>query len=279
MDTDEPAAKICRERGDEVNMTVDISGFNRGMTGFVDKLGIEGPVVLKKEMGELLKTLVKLTPGADIKKIQQNISGKFNTIADDRNSNAEWAKGGGKVGASGILWYAVDSNYLSGIAPEKDMRGASVEQLKPILYRITKSGHRLNLPIKDHPHQRALIYQTILTKASTVKKLIAAKIKNRGRLKAGWLAAWDFLSPRGGNQPPAWVMRHKSGARGWFQDGLGVKGFPTFTIANAAVGVGNKKNNVEWIARKALDLRAKAMKVNLMLFMRGKKHLSDYVRA
>ena len=259
--------------------TVDVSGFNRGMTGFVDQLGIEGPVVLKKEMGELVKTLVKLTPGADPEKIQKNIRGKFDTIADINNS---WSSNGHGLGeTNGIEWYYVDSQFLHGVAKTADKRDASVEDLKKILYTITKTGHRLNVPIKGHKTQRALISQTILTKASTVKKLIAAKIKNRGRLKAGWMAAVlkGELQLIGGNKPPGWVMRHvNSGLRGYSLNGLGVKNYPTFTIANTAAGVGNRKNNLNGLVQKALNIRAAAMKANLLLFMRGKKHLSDYAR-
>lgn len=258
--------------------TIDISGFNRGLTGFVDQLGIAGPVVLKKEMGELVKTLVKITPGADAEKIRKTIGGKFDAIADERNSDDSWAHGGGKVGAGGIRWYAVTSEYLSGVAPQNDMRKASVTDLKLLSYKVTKSGKRLNVPIKGHRHQRALIHQTILTRASTVKKLIAAKIKNRGRLKAGWMTAvfQGALALTGGNQPPQWVKRHASGVAGYFINGLGVKGFPTFTIANTAAGVGNKKNNLDGLVVKALAIRAKAMQTNLTLFMKGKKNLADY---
>ena len=60
-----------------ITATVDISGFNRGMAGFVDRLGLHAPVVLKKEMGELVKTLVKVTPGADVQKIREGNLNKF----------------------------------------------------------------------------------------------------------------------------------------------------------------------------------------------------------
>jgi hypothetical protein len=251
------------------------------MTGFVDRLGIEARVVLKKEMGELVKTLVRITPAADVVKLKAFNESQFEKVGDSNNSNVSHAHGGGwKIGKSGILWYAVDSNFLRGIAPEKDMRSASAEELKALSYQITKKGHALNLPFRNRKtSQRVLLAQTILTKASTVKKMIALKLKNRGRLKAGWLAAWDFLSPGGGNQPPQWVTRHKVGAHGYFLDGLGVKDHPMFTIANFAAGVGNSRNNLDWLVQKALNIRAKAMQANLGLFMRGKKHLSDYARA
>ena len=250
------------------------------MTGFVDKLGLSGPLVLKKEMGELLKTLIRTTPPKNPTKtrasISDTVSSRFEAAAEDRSF--ERSHYNGQVGASGILWYQVDSKFLRGVAPDKDMRKAGVEELEALRWRITPKG-RLNLPFK-HPHksQRVLIYQKILTRKSTVNKLIAKLKTHVGRLKAGWLASWDFLSPTGGNQPPQWVTRHKSGARGYFVNGLGVKGYPTFTIANTAKGVGNQKLNLNGIVRTALAIRAKAMSANLRMFMRGKKNMADYAK-
>ena len=258
-----------------ITASVDISGFNRGMAGFVDRLGIEAPKVLKKEMGELLKTIIKFTPAANTGKIEENVRSKFATIADKNNS---WTASGSLGGKGDIEWYAADSRFLYGVAKEKDMRKADVSELDKLYWRITKSGHRLNLPIKGNQKQRALISQTIITKESTVKKLIAMKIKRRGRLKAGWLAAWDELSPEGGNRPPAFVMRHKQGARGYYISGLGVKNHPTFTIANTAAGAGSDHNKMDWVAQSALRTRAAAMKKNLLLFTKGKKQLSAYAR-
>jgi hypothetical protein len=259
--------------------TVDISGFTRGMTGFVDKLGISGPVVLKKEMGELVKTLVKVTPGADAKKLAEYNEAKFDKIADKNNSWVD-PKAGGKEGHGGLRWYSFTSNFIYGVAPEKDMRDATAEELQKLSWQITKSGRQLNLPIKGHKHQRALISQTILTKASTVKKMIALKLKNRGRLKAGWMVAvfQGALELTGGNQPPQWVTRHAAGARGYFINSLATPNFPSFTIANTAAGVGNSKNNLNWLVQKALNIRAKAMTANLALFMHGEKNLADYAQ-
>ncbi len=261
----------------KVRATVDISGFNRGMQGFVTKLGLEAPIVLKKEMGELVKTLVKTTPGADAKKIRNQINRKFEQLSDDRNSNTAWANGGGRVGKSGILWYAVNSDYLSGVAPENDKRNATVAELRQLSYRVTKSG-RLNYPIRNHRHQRALIHQTILTRRSTVNKLAAEKVKARGRLKAGWMSAvfGGALTLSGANQPPQWVTRHRQGVKGYFINGLGVKDNPRFTIANTAAGVDNPKNNLDSIVNGALAIRANAMQKNLLLYMSGKKKITDY---
>jgi hypothetical protein len=171
---------------------------------------------------------------------------------------------------------------LFGVAPESDMRESDQSTLLKVYYRTyrRKSGRAyIELPF-NHPRkiQRVAISTKLLTTKKQVRGL-ATKIKGHvGRLKAGWLAAWDRVKPTGGNMPPNWVWKHKSGAKGYFIDGLTSKDFPTFTIANTALGVTNKKNNVGWIVTNALNIRGKAMAKNLTLFMRGKKNLSDYAQ-
>ena len=253
--------------------SVDISGFNRGMAAFVDKLGIEPPKVLKKEMGELVKTLMRITPAAEGEKIRDQITFKFALLGGSLGEMETKALDIGKMGKQGINWFFFSSSNLLGVASENDKRDASVDEIKQLSYKITKRG-AVRGSIKNHPGQTAIVYQTILTKASTVNKLVAQKTKNRGRLKAGWCAAWDFLSPSG--SLPGYVSRHLTGLRGYFINGLGIKGFPTFTIANTASGVSDPKVNLDWLVRSALSIRAKAMQKNLLMFMSGKKHLSDY---
>lgn len=257
----------------------DKTGFNRGMKAFVDRLGIEAPVVLKKEIGELVKTLVRLTPAADGEKIAENYTHKFAMIGDDRNSDTAWVKDKGQVGSTGILWVAVSSKFLYGVAPENDKRDASVEALEQLSYRITQGG-RLNMAIRGNNKQRAILYQTVLTKRATVNKLIAKKKKARGRLKAGWMASVFFgtITLSGGNMPPVMVTRHRDGVKGYFINGLGIPNNPSFTIANTAAGVGNKKNGIDSIVAAAVSIRVEAMKKNLTFFMSGKKSLSDYIK-
>ncbi len=251
------------------------------MTGFVDKLGIAGPVVLKKEMGELLKTLVRVTPPKEPSKtrasIDKNVGGAFNALGESHRSFDDTDA---KVSASGIKWYAHDNKHLFGVAPDKDMTKASREDLLAVYYRTYRRSNGrayLELPFKRaRKIQRVAISVKILTARKTIRAL-QSKIKSHvGRLKAGWLAAWDTVKPTGSNMPPQWVWRHKQGCKGYFINGLTTKNFPTFTIANTGKGVGNPKSNMVCIVQNALRIRSKAMKKNLTLFMRGKKHLSDY---
>lgn len=255
--------------------TVDTSLYTSGINGLVEFMKGKTKLVLHKETGELLKTLIKFTPRSSSKKIAASISNKFATIASFQVENKKAARA---IVKNGIKWIHHDSNFLWGVAPESDMTGATVDELKKLNYALSASGKS---EIKDFKKprkggQRVLIFRTILTKSSTVKKLIAAKSKNAGRLPAGWLAGWDKLSPKGGNMPPNLVMRHKSGCRGTFVDASGNWVQPYFQISNTAEGVGSKRNRVKAIAAFALDLRGKAMAKNLRVMIKGKRRVKDY---
>ncbi len=258
-----------------ITANIDLTGLNRGIAGLIRATGLESKIVVAKEMGELEKTLVRLSPKAKPANITRDISRKFETVGDEGNSNMDRH---GKVGASGIDWYRVDSEFLRGVAPKDDKRGASVDELKALSYRITKKG-RLNLPFRNRKgSQRVLLYQSIVTKRSTVNKLIAAKKKNRGRLAAAWLAPVfkGIIRLTGANLPPGFVTDHANGVRGDYINGLDIPKNPTFTVMNFAKGVG--KPAVVSMMRTAVAIRIKAMQANALMFMRGKKRVSDYAR-
>jgi hypothetical protein len=121
-----------------------------------------------------------------------------------------------------------------------------------------------------------LISQKILT-TQKQQEALARRIKNhRGRLKAGWMTAVfsGQIHISGANMPPQWVTRHASGARGSHVNGLSNRNFPNFTIINSAKGIGHRA--VSYFVNKAVQVRAKAMSKNALLFMQGKKNLSDY---
>lgn len=264
------------------------TGLSRGLAGLIEATKLNARVVVEKETGELEKTLVRITPPADPSQtrenIQRDITGKFNLVADEKMSGFTKIGAHGKrtytgeTGASGILWYKVDPSYLRGIAPAADKRSASVEELESIRHTITKKG-RLSLPFR-HPHrnQRVLIYQTIATKKSTVNKLIAKVRSHVGRLKAGWLSPVQYgvIKLTGANQPPQWVTRHLQGAQGTFIDGLGNAGHPSFTITNYGRGINQKE--VPGLIAGAVQIRAKAMAANALLFLQNKKRVGDYAK-
>lgn len=258
--------------------------FNAGVRGLIQKCRLSAPVVILKETGELIKELVRLSPPKLPAKTRQsiglNVANKFAVIANDQVSS-DLESIPGKTGRSGIRWIAVSSRYLQGVAPASDKRRASVAELYDLYWRTSLKTGRQKLDFR-HPRkrQKVLILQTILTKASTVKKLTTRIQNHVGRLKAGWMVAVGrgIIRLTGAKLPPAWVTRHLPGARGAAIDGTGRKDFPTFTIINRARGIGNKRHGLDFFVRVALKSRAAAMKTNARLFMQGKKNIADYAR-
>lgn len=265
-----------------------MTAFNQGMAGLIRKCKLDAPTVVRKEAGQLIKELVDLSPPSNkfkggsksktAKSIADGVMFSFQSISDARNSDASWL---GKSEKSGIRWFSVDSNFLHGVAPARDMRKASVEELRRLRFAITKSGKRLNQPIKGHAKQRALIYQTIITKAATLKKLIPRLQKNIGRLKAGWLVAVTRgQAVLSGKQPPQWVTDHATGARGDTVNGLAIPNNPSLTIINSAKGISQK--GVDFIVSSAVRNRAAKMAAVTREILAGskigQKRLLDYAK-
>lgn len=275
-------------------ITIDTSGFNAGMEGLVRRLKIDSKTVIIKEAGELMKTLVKVTPPADKDKTKAGIADKvrarFGAASTASLSGREEtlytnaSKGRTKhFGVNvdpersygGIKYYAADPQFLHGVAEDADMRKASVEQLRHLLYHITKSGNQ-TYPFNHPRKQKVKISRKIFTTPEQQKALTERVQKHVGRLKAGWLVAWvDGRIPiTGSNLPYQWVTRHARGARGRYIDGLGVENFPTFSIGNFAQGI--KQKDMRSFVQTALSIRTKAMPENARLIFSGKKNLADY---
>lgn len=252
---------------------VILNNFNEGMRGLVRNAGINAKVVVKKETEELIKTLVRISPAADPKRVRHEIMRKFE-LQSTPHPALEAKKSG-----SGVNWYNANRDFLFGVTHELDQRNASVSELKELLYKFTKRGYiRKDFKIPRR-HQKVLIVQRILTKEATVKKLANHKAQNVGRLKAGWLAPVmrGALQLTGGNRPPKWATRHMNhGLRGDFVNLLARPGKPEFTVSNFSKGVIHPR--MRWFVKKAMEIRAAAMVQNALLYMKGKKNIANYAR-
>lgn len=263
-----------------ITADIDMTGFNQGIAALLRSVGATSRQIVEKETGELIKTLVKLSPPRDPAR------SKYKAETDVRSRFAMAANGGyrdfnstsGTVGASGVKWYAVDEKFLRGVLPENDMTKASNADVYKTFRTYNKKG-RMNLPFK-HPRrgQRVLISQKLLATKQQIGSVVKHVKKSFGRLKAGWLVATrgGQIKLTGGNKPPKWVTDHINGAKGRFEDGLKTPNNPSFTIANFAKGIGHKAVNS--IVASAVSIRAKAMLKNADLYTSGKKNLSDYAR-
>ena len=263
-----------------ITADVDMTGFNQGIAAMIRSIGATSRVIVEKETGELIKTLVKLSPPRDPSR------SKFKAETDVRSRFAMAASGGfrdfnstsGTVGAGGVKWYSVDEKFLRGVMPENDMTKQSTDSLYKTFRTYNKKG-RMNLAFK-HPRkrQRILISQKLLATPKQISEIVGRVKKNFGRLKAAWLVSTrsGAIKISGGNLPPAWVTKHTQGAKGRFENGLSTPNNPTFTITNFAKGIGHKAINS--IVYSAVSIRAKAMMKNAELYTRGKKNLADYAR-
>lgn len=261
-----------------ITATVDMTGFTKGLAGLVRATKLSMPQVVRKETGELIKTLVRVSPPAFPNRTRDSIDRGVDRVFQALSDN-EHRPNQSKAGANGLEYYAVDSHYLYAIAPQKDMTRASVRDLRSVYFstKVSKGTARQILEFK-HPRvrQRFSLLQKLLTKESRRTQLKSLLKRSVGRLKAGWLVAVNAgaIQLSGGNQPPEWVKRHGAKARGTFLNGLTDPNKPSFTITNFAKGIGAK--NVNRLVALAVNIRAKAMAANAKLFYSGKKRLSDY---
>jgi hypothetical protein len=260
-----------------VTVRVDMTRFNRGLAGLIQKARLNAQTVVRKETGELIKTLVKVTPKAEPNRIRIDVNSKFESTGMSDYAKSQLTGGIGVSTGSGVFWYQATRKFLFGVTDQSlDMRGASADELMKLSYELTAKGRR-TLDFKyPRKSQRVLLSQKVLVKQATLKKVIAEKIRRRGRLAAAWLVSVSAgrIKLTGGNQPPEFVMRHASGAMGRYIDGTGDEKKPRFEIANSAPGV--QLAQVKPLVAIAVNVRAKAMAENLRYFMRGKKRLSDY---
>ena len=259
---------------------IDMTGLNQGLRGLAN-LGIPMAKVVKKETGELIKTLVKLSPPKERSRAQ------FNMETDVRSRFAYAATGGerdfaatsGSMGTQGLKWYAVDEHYLRGVGPELDLRKESSEAIYKKFRNLTRKG-RVVVGFK-HPRkrQKILISQKWVATKQQISSVVARIKRNYGRLKAGWMSAVrdGKIILSAGNPPPLWVKKHlNAGTRGWSKDETNSRDKPAFTIANTAKGVSS--HTVRSVVELALKVRAKAMADNAATYFKGKKHLADYAR-
>src|SRR5690242_13551366 len=98
-----------------VDIKFNLTGFQDGLRGLAKGLGLHERTVIKKETGELVKTLVRISPKATPENIRLDIERKFQMVESDALSDTSGRGDKWQTGKSGVTWYSVDSNYLRGI--------------------------------------------------------------------------------------------------------------------------------------------------------------------
>lgn len=246
--------------------------FNAAVALKIKQMGLNGEMCVRVEAGRLAETMMRLTPPKDIMaartKIQNRVKAEFTAMTDTvENRTVKWTKRHHALSAGAygepVLWYHFTPTGIYGVAQTKDLREASADDLYALWKgnRITKQSRFI---AGKRGKQTVYLWQRWLTRKRTVAALARRVMEHVGRAKAGWLVAWDELKNKGYKgkyQPPQYVTNHRAGARGAYVSELGTPGYPTFTLINTAVGMGSKL--MREIARRAMELRAKAMVTRL----------------
>ncbi len=261
--------------------------FQQGLAALVHGAGLNSKLVVRKESAEALKSLVRMTPPRDRGKtagdIKMGVQFKLGLL--NRNQG-DFDRIEAKEGSTGVKWYAASGEYLFGVARDSDMRNSDVKSLLNVYYKTknVQKHARVVVGFKNRKgsRQKVAILTKVITKASNRRAVISKIQSHIGRLKAGWLGnmgvTFSRLKPAGSNMPQEWVMKHRANARGQSFDFTDNGDKPQFVMTNFAVGVENPKNQMDWICESVLAVRAKAMQKNALLFMSGKKQISDYAK-
>jgi len=253
-----------------------MTGFNAGMAGLIQQCRLNSRVVVKKEAGELIKQLVKLSFPKDRNATRASIARTVATRFDEA-SRRDYLDS--RITPGGVRWTRKTRKLLYGVANQLDWRNVTdVERVRKAYYTIRRGGRQVVPFLKPRKVQKVSFSRSIFLQAGMVGKVIKKIQRNVGRLKSGWLVsvAKGAIQISGSNMPPAWVTVHAAGARGRFEDRSNVPDNPAFVIANSATGITQK--GMDFIVALAVKSRAAAMVTNAKFFLSGKKKLSDYAR-
>jgi hypothetical protein len=212
---------------DTAKLEADIAAFNSRLKARFTMLGGRMPIIVKRQAGYLCRTLINLTPPRDRDKTAEKITNQVNKRFATFSTKYETIRASKKAGHGDTRWYAFSPTAIYGVAKKDDLRDATSEQLYQLYFKrqLNKDGR---FQAGKRGKQAVYLMQRIMTKKSTVNKLIARLVKHIGRFKAGWSIGWEQCgSP--GSALPMWIARHAgkaNGARGYAIDGLGIPGGP-----------------------------------------------------
>lgn len=226
----------------------------------LDRLGEDKSKVLRHEAGLLWRTLINLSfpnnPAKKKRDIEEVTLRKFHQISDSESTHSGDSA---KAGHGDVTWTGSHPFALYGIAKDVDFRDASVEQLEALYYGRGGSSNRQAGRARypgAHGRQDVFIWQKVSAKKGTIRELIRKWQSHVGRLKSGWVPAWQACgSP--GDYVPNWIqILSRAGAAG-FNDNTLDRLTPSFTAINRERGARTLRDSGKIEA--ALRIRAKAI--------------------
>lgn len=229
-------------------LRLDASRFNAVLTRFKRELGQDFPATIKEEARRFLGLVIQFTPpktGAQGNRaVKRDINRALALIEPRQYKNRE----------------------LQRIIRERDYAAWDSVMQRSKFFKGKRAGWEL-VRFDEGYHTRARNRRGRVTRTQKKWTLDAFQLKGYvrrvqarvGRMKAGWLPAFDTV---GGTGAPPLVTKHR-GTRppGYVIDGLR-ESSPSLTIANAAKGITADEDTVRRV-RDALRIRAKNMEKNL----------------
>lgn len=248
-----------------ITADVNLNEFSRSINRLITRCQIEPRKVVKKEIEELTKTLVRISPPKNLTQAKLKSEKDVNKVM---RPFGDYFKGQ-KVGTKDIRWLYAMRDLLVGVEASKYLPTNDERTAKGLVYKRNEVAATTRLGRRGK--QAVTKWGKNIVRRNVYNRVINRIKNNFGRLKAGWMAAvfGGQLTLSGANVPPRWVTKHKSGVRGAFQNNLDVPGKPSFTIINRAKGVSSPY--IQMLVSKAVSIRAKAMAANARLILSGKK--------
>lgn len=249
-----------------ITADIDINEWNRTANRIVTRLKLDAPRFVKKEVGELVKTVVRLTPPKNLpvskQKADRRVAGHFRALPTG-------AFRGDQTGKGEFRWLFATPAVLVGVRAEDYQIAVDATTARRMMFK--PEDRKVSSRLGRRGRQAVSLVGRRILRRQVLNQVRQKIKKNFGRLKAGWLAGVfnGELKLTGGNLPPKWVTNHRNGVRGTRINNLQVPGSPSYTVINRAKGSGSAI--VQQVAADALRIRAKAMAANAKLILAGKK--------
>src|ERR1039457_814285 len=127
---------------DQQALDQSIAKWNGYITGKIDMLKLSAKEVVKREAQRLVQTLIKITPPTDrAKTTAAAAAGPEKAFASmgDNTSGRHWADySGTKAGKGDVHWNGFQSDKVYGVAQNKDLTGASADELYALDRKSTR---------------------------------------------------------------------------------------------------------------------------------------------
>lgn len=257
----------------------DISRLNERMGKYARELKLVPRDVVKMQAGLLARELAEGAAPRSKSALERSIEKDVSKVyAPAPRQMIPMAHRQGK----GFVWIMATPNVVMGVKPNDYHLDDSIEDLTRLFHKTNPRGNRyeqmgarretlgnaIMRAARSRGAQKVVRLNRIVVRRGVYRDYITALKKRAGILGGSWVIAWPVLQPKG-RTPAAYKFRHVEDgtARGTYIDGLGIPGFPKFSLVNRAAGCENPRQ-IEMVRGK-LIYRLEAMTADLRNQLRG----------